>query len=653
MILEARTRYLVLDDQIHSEVRSVRVTNSLSEAVANWTPGSRLSPIWLLKRYAADEKVFRGAQSLIFVGPVHPTELFSSIQALGKSTEISAWLTAGCFNLLLVISETPKGIALRKAVLEDVNARRIAHEFWALETGIIRESWSRTYPAGDAQPLIDKLAAEATQNSTAVLQTSLQENVVVTATSLSRAAAVYPPIFSTLHAAAEAVCATMENHRSNKIGVLEMQSRLLSMNAALSRFSSQAFSGIPPIERTECHFWIHSLLGTGAANIALANLVDAIQKILGEARLRERLAALEMKTDKVPDKLKLVSDTRLLEFDILQETENLEIKSPPIIPLITYFSGRDGFSSHLQTLSAPLTTIAECNSYRSNLLTVTHEISHIFVQSALSELSPSLNHDDEMEIARRVARPGFQASNHLEAARQLLVEAVISMEMARGAFPADEIDARLPQLFDGWRKEVQEILVHAFDFLYFHQGSAEFYVTSIWHSWCSIPGISDRVPEYLMRTLCAVSAKLLEASPAMRFDAAIASTKKLLETVQPNIDSASNYVDQALSIIKTLGENSEYHSKMEKEFSARLYLVRLVKIYLYSDLLSAKLFADPFSRSRSSADEKRRLSYSRAPIGNALTFLKEQLKSNPSDAESLWVLHCLAFDLRSSPQVSA
>ena len=653
MILEARARYLVLQDQLQTKACSVRIATSLSEAVLNWTPGARLSPIWPLKGFRGNETAFKGSQSLIFVGPIHPIELFTSIPGLAEATDIGAWLTAGCFNLLLMFSCSQKGISLRQHVLEGINARRIAHEVWTLEESILRETWNRTYPEGDAQPLINKLASEATQNSTAMLQISLQEHVVVTATSLNRAAAVYPPLFSTLQAVAEANCTSIEKHRSKEIGVLEMQSHLLTMNAALSRFSSQAFSGIPPIERTECHFWIHSLLGTGSANIAIANLFVSIKKIVGEAQLTVRLAALETKTEKVPNKLELVSGKNLLEFDIIKETEHLKIRKNRIIPLITYFSGRDGFSSHLETLSAPLTTIAECNSFRSNLLTVTHEISHIFVQSALSVLSPSPGHNDEMEIARRIARPRFQASNHLEAARQLLVEAVISMEMARGTLSAKEIEVKLPNLFEIWRKEMQEILVHTFDFLYFHQGNADFYVTSIWHSWCSIPGISDRVPEYLMRTLCAVSAGLLETSPAQRFNAALSNTKRLLEAERSKIDTASNYIEKALDMIKSLSLDSEYHSRIEREFSAKLYLVRIVKIYLYSGLLSAKLFADPFSRSRSATDEKRRLSYNRAPIGNALTFLKDQLRSNPSEAESIWVLHCLAFDLRSGPQASA
>ena len=362
--------------------------------------------------------------------------------------------------------------------------------------------------------------------------------------------------------------------------------------------------------------------------------------------------ALEKKIEKVPDKEKLVSDSALLDFDIMDQIADDAVTQDAIVPLVTYFSGRDGFSSQLQTLSAPLTTLAECNSLRSNLLTVTHEISHIFVQAILSVLSPSLSNTAEMDAARTVAKPHFNATNHLQAARQLLVEAIITMETARGDLPDDQVDNRLPELFERWRNEMQEVLVHTFDFLYFHQGKPEFYVTSIWHSWCAIPRIGDRVPEYLMRTLCAVAAAVLTTNPATLFDAAVASTKSLLAKVRPDIDPSSDYVEQAISLIDKLNSDSTLKVQMQKDFYARLYLVRLVKIYLYSDLLAADLLADPYARPRSAADEKKRLNYNTAPIGNALTFLKDHLKKNPSEAESLWVLHCLAFDFKCAPGAS-
>ncbi|WP_141400540.1 hypothetical protein [Magnetospirillum sp. 15-1] len=650
MLLESRTQYLILHDcPGKKQARTVGLAETLPLAVANWTSGSRLSPIWLIEGFDGSVDAFAGSQSLLFVGPIQPAELFVTVPGLADERDAGIWLTAGCFNVVMRLPKSKD--TLCRSVIEWACSQNIACELWSLTDGEIGSTEQWTHQNGDGQPEIDNLATLFSRCDGPVLRPTFQENIIVTATSLARASAVYPPFFQKLNAVAKAVGAIAEEYGANKLGVLEMQSRLLGMNAALSRFSSQAFSGVPPILGTECHFWIHSLLGTGSANIALANLVDTIQQVLGEARIPERLEALAKKTGKVPNKRSLVSDKDLLKFDIIDATEDDAISGDPIVPLVTYFSGRDGFSSQLQTLSAPLTTLAECNSFRSNLLTVTHEITHIFVQSALAVLSPSLGDEAEMEIARNIAKPGFSASNHLDAARQLLIEAVITMEMAKTEFPAAQVEKRLPELFERWRHEVQEILVHTFDFMYFHQGDPAFYVNNIWHSWCAIPGISDRVPEYLMRTLCAIAAQLLTTSSATLFKAALKNVKDLLSCVKSNIDAKSNYVEQAINWMARLEVDPQLYAQVEKDFSARIYLVRLVRIYLFSERLAAKLFVDSFVRGGKAVTKKEKLTYTTAPLGNALVFLKNHLKENPSEAESLWVLHCLAFDVKTAPKV--
>jgi hypothetical protein len=649
MHLESRTNYLVLHDDIDGRGRQVHVVDDLAAAVRGWTSGSRLSPIWSIRGYDTSPDRFSGTQKLLFLGPVQPARLMTSVKGLSESRACGVWVTSGCFSVVVRAAGDEVGNELVDRLLEWSRSEDIAYECWRLEDGLIREVSYYGLPSDAARPIVTKLADMVSRNTAAILRPAFQENVVVTATSLSRAAAVYPPMFAKLSAVAEAAGITVQKHQDGKLSVLEMQSHLLSMNAALSRFSSQAFSGIPPIQSTECHFWIHSLLGTGTANLALSNLVEFVQNVLGEARIRERLTLLENHRDGVPTKEEMVRDPKLLDFDLMGQTDDTAISKSPIVPLITYFSGRDGFSSQLETLSAPLTTLAECNSYRSNLLTVTHEISHIFVRSALTALSPTLGEDRDFVVARKIARPGFVPTNHLEAARQLLIEGVITMDIARTNLSEDQTEARLPELFERWRSEVQEILVHTFDFLYFHQGDPKFYVTSIWHSWCSIPGISERVPEYLMRTLCSVAAKLLENGTKTLFDASVASTRDLLEQMRPSVDPGSNYVGLALDRLNRMAAEPELERQMRRDFAARIYLVRLVRIYLFSDLLAAQLFADDHVRSRSEGGEKKRLTYNTTPIGNGLNFLRRQLKENPSEAESLWVLHCLAFDLRSRP----
>jgi len=53
----------------------------------------------------------------------------------------------------------------------------------------------------------------------------------------------------------------------------------------------------------------------------------------------------------------ITTNPSFLDYDITQEPLDDKSQASQIIPLVTYFSGRDGFSSQLQTLSAPLTTL--------------------------------------------------------------------------------------------------------------------------------------------------------------------------------------------------------------------------------------------------------------------------------------------------------
>ena len=524
-----------------------------------------------------------------------------------------------------------------------------AFERWNLTDGVIEKTSFQVLQQARGDPAIDDLAKLIAKNGNGFLLPALQENVIAMSTALTRAASVHTTTHKDLRIVAETMYKTLEAHSLEQISTLDLQSRMLTMNAAISRFSSQAFSGVPPILATECHFWVHSLLGTGSANLALSNLVRSVQNVLGESRLAGRLEVLRKVDANVPDNRALVLDPDILNFDVLTETEETELGKSSIVPLITYFSGRDGFSSQLQALSAPLTTLAECNSFRSNILTATHEISHIFIQAALSVIAPSLDNCTELKEAARIAGRNFSAKNHLEAAQKLVVEAALMMECAdTGHITAStEAECRdsLPSVFGKWRKEMQEILVHAFDFMYFHQSSPEFYVTSIWHSWCSIPGISDRVPEYLLRTLCAISANILDSETSKIFDAALRNAEEFLDKVNANIDPQSDYVNLARDRIRKIKDDKDLNVKTRKEFSARLYLVRLAKIYLFSPRVAGLLFDDHSVRSGAAIKNKVKLRYDTNRIGNALNFLRNQLKQSPSEAESLWVLHCLAFDL--------
>ncbi len=643
--------YLVLHSGSDGFSRNIAIVDSLARALSGWTSCSRISPIWPVTGLSAARKGqhFAGKTILTFLGPCQPARLTASVALLTSPNVLGFWLTSGCFNMVVCTDDSAPGETLSKAVTDFATKNELAFEQWRLDNGVIRDATYQTLKDNPSQSLLDRLAKFTKSDSTPEIRSSFQEPLVATATSLARAAAVSKPLYADLSEVAEVTCKIMDKFEAEELSISDMQSRLMSLNAALSRFSSQAFSGIPPIRETECHFWIHSLLGTGSANIALANLVASVQTTLGEARIPQRLQQLE-NLGNAPSLDQLNTGSDLLNFDLMVQASLPAGRRAKVEPLVTYFSGRDGFSSHVQTLSAPLTTLAECNSYRSNLLTVTHEISHIFVQSALAELAPTPGDPKDLAKAQELLSPRYKAQNYLDAARQLFLEAIVGMKGAgQEEFDFNTQKEELDSLLQETRHEVQEILVHTFDFLYFHAGDPDYYVTSIWHSWCSIPGIADRVPDYLMRTLCAVSANLLNHEPGRRFEAALLEVKRLLESIEGKIGQPQNYVSKALSYIAKLEKDPALKKRIGFDYDMRIYLVRLVKIFLFSETLSAQLYNDPHvSGGRSGYRSKKSLVYDTQPIGNYLLFLKGQLKKDPSEAESIWVLHCLAFDKTSN-----
>lgn len=643
MLVDPQASYLVLHN-LAEENRRIAILPDLPSALERWSIGTRVSPIWKVRdsgKSSSGAMQLGSKSDLLFLGPVRLARLPSEVRGLTDSGKISIWASMGCFNV--AIHSTDRKIT--ENVRSWAQSQKVPYEIWHLDGNAIKQIEQAVLPAPNLNSTLQKLAAVGRSPIDASMRAIIQENLAVSATVLARSAAIYPPVYEEFQSTLVVTESLVQAWRSGNLPTLNLQSRLISANAAISRFSSQAFSGVPPILGSECHFWIHSLLGTGSANIALNRLVGWVQKIISDANLPERIASLEKNTRDVPSLADLTEQERYLELDPL--ASEIEASSSPIVPLITYFSGRDGFSSHLQTLSAPLTAIAECNSYRSNLLTVTHEIAHILVAGLMTDLYPDFNDPQQIKLAVEITSSRFHARNWLESARQLLLEGIIGMDQADTGFeiPQIELPERLPEVLRDCRREAQEIIVHTLDFWYFYRGEPDFYVKSIWHSWCTIPEIQDRVPEYLMRTLCAVSVTLLREPAGNRFSTALREIKRILDALKTSDGATRDYISVALEHINRAENDVEYRRIMEQRYSARLLLVRLVAIFLNSNLLSAKLFADPHAGKGSGYEGKQPLSYDLVPIGNPLTFFRAHLKDDPGESESLWMLHSLAFDL--------
>ena len=156
------------------------------------------------------------------------------------------------------------------------------------------------------------------------------------------------------------------------------------------------FAGTSPIINRECHFWSHSFLGIGVANLALINIRLFIEKTLGAARIPERFQLMCADPKNIID----LTSTTPLHKDFLGEVKLQDDAAEPIYPLITYFSARDGWRGTATTISAPLAAVSSCNSVRWSLITLTHEFSHIIIGAILSDLYPDYRDDESVQSFR-------------------------------------------------------------------------------------------------------------------------------------------------------------------------------------------------------------------------------------------------------------
>ena len=328
----------------------------------------------------------------------------------------------------------------------------------------------------------------------------------------------------------------------------------------------------------------------------------------------------------------------------------------PVSTDITFFSGRDGFKAHLTNLSVPLTTVFSCNSEKWTLLTITHEISHKILKAVLSLIYPLDSKTDEGLITKDEATQLFQSgeapNNWLDALRVWLWDSinVIAGEdycISSNKISDDdfEIELNLIESVDSWYGEVEEIIVHVFDFSYFYRSEDERYLKEIWMTWSVIPNISNRVPEYVLRSVCAILSKNLHRPLDVAVSVSIARVKERLQSLL-NSESNMPYISDAISYI----EEANTSGVLKKLVLARLPLVQFVKTFLYSQKTIDDLWRETSTKGGRTAKEryqKKSLTLDSSKIDNPLLFLETySTDKQSSESRSAWIYYNLAFHIR-------
>ncbi|WP_146618635.1 hypothetical protein [Rhodoplanes elegans] len=455
---------------------------------------------------------------------------------------------------------------------------------------------------------------------------------------------------------------------------------LLSLNAGLSRLASQAFSGTTPISRTECHFWPHSFLGIGVANVALRNIASFITDIVKLTKYQPRYTKLLEKSsgEFVKDVLDAIEAERdpstanpffrlpcALDNVILPpECEPSDSFAPTPI---TYYSGRDGFRNNLLTTSAPLLSVSGCNSVQWNLGTITHELSHRVVAGKLQdayqeilgwaeEASRSDRATLELSKARLCVLPycshdKTDIKNINGVVVYLLAKTLLcfhSLEYDKKEWDKMTIASLLDFYENAWNtysEEIEELMVHLFDFYHFYGMDADIYVSYVWRSWAVQPTIMQKLEPYVKRTFVALAAKYYSYPDWI--DRTFIEVRRIFS--KDHGPKKVPFIDDVNQIIT---ENEE---ELRSYLEITKHLIGLFLAVFRSDGLQYAAANEPLRNPGRSSRQKNysvphlyfhsgRESISQPILANPLIFVRDYSQHEfPNSAQSAWVLHFLAF----------
>jgi len=503
MKLRPQLTHLVAEFLAFTPRARLAVVPSIEQVLISWAPSTRFSPLFCVDGVPQESPEafdFQNSYAVVLLGPVHPAAFLAACPSSSKT-----WLSLGTLNCIAAVDSAEDARALARFA----DSEGLAVETWLVDGGTIKVSRKGAEPIAEADPaFLAELGRIIGARHVVELKGAAAEYCPLFASLHTRSAQCLPdalPALDKTHAALKNLLNpdTETEHSQRKKAVLTFT------NAALSRLSSQLFAGTPPVRERECHCWNHSLLGLGVPTLALSKLRDSVEYLLAQKRIVERFQRYESVSD--PQKFRDLREVRPRDpYWYHDHLDAIGVPPPaelgPIVPLIPYFTGRDGFRSTPTTLGVPLATVAACNSVKWTLMTMTHEISHTIVKGVLAVILPDLESLESLAKSLALINLEGKASNLLDEIRRRVLLSMCAMQRAysRNTAEVPHDEEGVADLVEDWAHDVEEVLVHCFDFHYFYGTEAKRYIPAIWFSWSVIPSIRSRVREYVVRTICSL-----------------------------------------------------------------------------------------------------------------------------------------------------
>lgn len=610
------------------------------DVVSYWSAGTRVSPIWPIDSSLSCQISLAKNSTVVLLGQVSPV-LFLQVANAEKWIIRAKWISVGFFNMVVEVEDAKT----HQEILHWAKGRKIIYEAWLQVEGKIKAAFypdpfsehEKNYGVlfdEDCRYYLHYISSPG-HVFDGQLDASAHEYGALIASAVSTGERFWPDVSHDV--------LRINNAIHNLVRTSERQSEyiqtIVNINSSLSRLTSHAFSGVPPLFETEGHLWVHSLLGVGTACFAIREIVLFAYEHIVSHGFSDRLASLdsnpELFSDLILDSFAHADDAY---FDTLAKTGWLDREKGDFyddrVPFIAYLSSRDGFKYKELSISAPSSIVSACNSSRLSLRTLTHEISHAVIGSVLNSLLPT---PDEIKNYYKDIMSQEAPYSWKLAMQRFLLMAMISMRQeTHGLYsmPPEELQNTL----NAHAQEVEEILVHIFDFFYFYQSDEIDYVKSIWISWEGIPKIDFKVEEYVLRTVCAVLSKYPYATPE-KFDSARVSVLAGLSKI-PSSPGVVSYSQRARDYI-----NNQWND-IERKLAARMPFVRMATTFLLSNVLVERV-----NSSISLAHNNEWPSFlSNTEEGNPWLFLKMNSNDESCNEEkSAWMLNFLAYNSMRTP----
>lgn len=645
MVIENEPDYFLVCHSISCQIqtKTLHISKSFPEHIERWNMQTRFSPCFKVTDHILKDGDFclsDGDTHFIFVGPLPLNRIKGSL-----FVDTHVWLSYGMYNIIIATPDTSK-IAELRAFLEKEGLR---YEYWLVSRSVIEKNEffvpALTSPVKISQKLLEKYSKDK------VMFTAVRGYYTHVSTACERLRHINVSAYERMllfHASVENyILGDGEDVNDEEEKIFNF-SYISSINACLTRYNSQLVMGFSPILEQDISVCGHSLFGIGMTSLGINNMGDYFYDKVGGQYIGQRFVKLlGEKYENTQILNSLSSSDAILKRDYLAEIpiSVLDDSEKQRMPLLVYFSSRDGFRNQHNTLSVPLVALYGCNTPGWSLKTISHEASHILVNSMLDYLLRNLQDNNWLkDLVRLSCIKDLDKNNDTfeTVILQLLIIGLIDIQSFESGV-RDHAANDLYHCFSTRNDEMREIMAHAFDFLYFYNSDLESYIGEIWATWTELPYMSISIPDYVMRSLCIIVLNQLE-HPRIE-DEAINKFREIISKLDTSKRSvfSNGHLEEVLKYIDP--SNEEHLKNLHSKLIRRKFLVQCVRTFFYSHQIGTLLADEKWPISNDKLQSLKPLEVPEIPFSNPLRVTELSASSKSlSEAKSYLLYYNLAFN---------